>query len=246
VNQRFAELHWPGQSALGKRLRLFYSSPGTPPTEWLTITGIASNIVQNDRTRQAFEPIVYVPYTQQPQPNMFAFARSRVPPGSLATAVRREVYAMDPHLPVPALWPLDTRLDRAYAVERHTTSLFGGFAIVALLLAVVGLYCVVAHSVSRRTREIGIRLAIGASRRDIFALVLARGLSASGVGLLVGVGLWVAVNHLLRAQLAGVSPEDPIVLLAASSVLCIAAGLGAWLPARRAMQIDPVVALKAH
>ncbi len=244
VNQRFADRQWPGQSPLGKRLRLFSASPGAPPTPWLTVVGIASNIVQNDRTRQAFEPTLYVLYAQQPQPNMFAFARSRVPPGSLATAVRREVYAMDPQLSVPAVWPLDTRLDRAYAIERNTTVLFGGFAIVALVLAAVGLYGVVAHGVSRRTREIGIRLAVGATRRDILALFLGSGLSAVGGGLLVGLAMSVAVNQLLKSQLAGVSPADPLALVAASVVLVVAAGLGGWVPARRAADVDPVVALK--
>jgi ABC-type antimicrobial peptide transport system permease subunit len=175
---------------------------------------------------------------------MFAFARSHVPPASLATAVRREVYAMDPDLPVPALWPLHTRLDRAYALERNTTALLGGFALVALVLATVGLYAVVAHAVSRRTREIGIRLAVGATRGDIVALVFGRGLWAAGVGLPVGLAMSLAVNRLLKSQLAGVSPADPFALVAASLVLVVAAGLGCWLPAHRAARVNPVVALK--
>jgi putative ABC transport system permease protein len=243
VNQRFADLQWPGQPPLGKRLRLFSALPGAPPTEWLTVVGVASNIVQNDRTRQAFEPIVYVPYAQQPQPNMFAFARSQVPLATLATAVRREVYVMEPTLPVPALWPLRTRLDRAYALERNTTALLGGFAVVALVLATVGLYAVVAHAVSHRTREIGIRLAVGATRGNILALVFKRGLWAAGIGLLVGLPLSLAVNRLLQSQLAGVSPTDPFALMAASLVLVVAAVLGCWLPARRAARVNPVVAL---
>jgi predicted permease len=244
VNQRFADRQWPGQSPLGKRLRLFSGSPGTPPTPWLTVVGIASNIVQNDRTRQAFEPMVYLPYAQQPQPNMFAFARSHLPPSTLATAVRREVYAMDPVLPVPALWPLHTRLDRAYALERNTTVLLGGFALAALVLAAVGLYAVVAHTVSRRTREIGIRVAVGATRGDILALVFRRGLWAAGFGLPVGLAMSLSVNRLLKPQLASVSPADPFALAAASLILVVAAGLGCWLPARRAVRVDPVVALK--
>ncbi len=135
-------------------------------------------------------------------------------------------------------------IDRAYAIERNTTVLFGGFAIVALVLAAVGLYGVVAHGVSRRTREIGIRVAVGATRGDILALFLGRGLSAAGVGLLVGLAMSVAVNQLLKSQLAGVSPADPLALVAASVVLVVTAGLGAWVPARRAAQVDPVVALK--
>lgn len=244
VNQRFADRHWPGESPLGKRLRLFPSSPGAPPTAWLTVVGIASNIVQNDRTRQAFEPVVYVPYALKPQPNMFAFARSHVPPGSLAAAVRREIYAVDPQLAVPALTPLDARLARAYVMERNITALFGSFALIALVLAAVGLYAVVAHGVSRRTREIGIRLAVGATRRDIVALFVRGGLAPAGVGLLVGLTMSVAVNQLLKSQLAGVSPADPLALVVAAAVLVVTAVLGGWLPARRAARVDPVIALK--
>jgi predicted permease len=244
VNQRFADLQWPGQSPLGKRLRLFPAPPGAPPTAWHTVVGIASNIVQNDRTRQAFEPIVYVPYDQQPQSNMFAFVRSHVPPATVATAVRREVYGMDPQLAVAALWPLETRLARAYAIERNTTVLFGGFALVALLLAACGLFAVVAHGVSRRTREIGIRIAVGATRGDILALFVGSGLSAVGGGLVVGLATSVAVNQLLKSQLAGISPADPLALVVASAVLVVAAGLGGWVPACRAVRVDPVVALR--
>jgi predicted permease len=245
VNRRFADQQWPGQSPIGKRLRLFSGAPGVPPTAWLTVVGIASNIVQNDRTRQAVDPVVYVPFVQQPQPNMFAFVQSHVPPGTLATAVRREVYAMDPDIPVPALWPLYTRLDRAFALERNVTAVLGGLALVALGLAAVGLCAVVAHAVSRRTREIGIRVAVGATRRHILALVFGRGAWAAGIGLLVGLAMSLAVNPLLSSQLAGVSPADPLALMAASSALVVAAGLGCWLPARRAARVDPVIALRA-
>jgi predicted permease len=244
INQRLADVHWPGQSPVGKRLRLYSGLPGAPPTPWFTVVGMTSNIVQNDRTRQAVEPMVYVPYAQQPQPNMFAFTRSHVPPGALATALRREVYAMDPQLPVPALWPLETRLDREYAIERTTTVLFGGFALIALVLAAVGLYAVVAHATGRRTREIGIRVAVGATRRDILALVLGNGWLAAGLGLLVGLALSAGVNQLLTSQLAGVSPTDPLALVVASVVLIVTAGVGGWLPAHRATRVDPVVALK--
>lgn len=243
VNQRFADLQWPNESPLGKRLRLFPASPAQPTM--VTIVGVASNIVQNDRTRQTFEPMVYVPYAQHPQPNMFAFARTRVPPGTLVPAVRRDLYAMDPLLSVPAVWPLDTRFDRAYALERQMTLLVGAFAAVALVLAAVGLSGVVAHAVSRRTREIGIRLAVGATWRDIVALVAGRGVSAAVAGLLAGLVLSIAVNQLLKSQLTGVSPADPIALGSAAVVLAVAAVLGCWLPARRAVRVDPVVALRS-
>jgi hypothetical protein len=146
VNQRFVDTHWPGQSAIGKRLLLDAATAPATGRRWVTVVGVTSNIGQNDRTRQSFEPMLYLPYAQQPQANMFLFTRSRNPDANIAGALRAVVFARDPNLPVPALWSLRERLGRAYAVERQTTAVLGGFAAVALALASVGLYTVVAHA----------------------------------------------------------------------------------------------------
>jgi putative ABC transport system permease protein len=131
-----------------------------------------------------------------------------------------------------------------YRYRAITGVLFLTCAAVALLLASVGLYAVVAHSVSRRTQEIGIRLAIGATARDIVALVFRQGLRPSAAGLGIGLAASYAVNRALEAQLVQVSPADPLALASASAVLASAAVLGCWIPARRAMRVDPVVALR--
>ncbi len=242
VNQAFASRHWPSEDPLGKRLRLFGSESESSP--WLTVVGVVSNVVQNDRTRQAFDPLVYVPYEQHAQPNMFAFVRTNVAPANLAAAVRREIYAMDPMLPVPALWPLSERFDRAYGFERNVASLLLFFAGVALLLASVGVYTTISCATTRRVREIGVRLAIGATGRDILKLVFRQETLPVVAGLIIGLAVSLAVTRLLRSQLIGVSPADPITLAGASSVLGLCAALGCWMPARRAMRVDPVVALK--
>ena len=131
----------PGRSPLGERFRLRAESPGTPPGPWHIVVGVASNVVQDDRTRQATEPITYLAHAQHPQPNMFVFVRGRSAT-TLAAALRREIAAMDPALPVPALWPLELRLARGYALERNTTALLAIFAFVAVTLASTGLYAV--------------------------------------------------------------------------------------------------------
>ena len=244
VNQAFASRHWPGEDPLGKRLRLFGSESESSP--WLTVVGVVSNVVQNDRTRQAFDPLVYVPYEQHAQPNMFAFVRTNVAPANLAAAVRREIYAMDPRLPVPALWPLTERFDRAYGFERNVASLLLFFAGVALLLASVGVYTTISFATTRRVREIGVRLAIGATGGDILKLVFRQGTLPVVAGLIIGLAVSLAVTRLVRAQLIGVSPADPITLASASSVLGLCAALGCWMSARRAMRVDPVVALKCE
>jgi putative ABC transport system permease protein len=211
---------------------------------WLTVVGVVSNIVQNDRTRQTFDPLVYEPFSQRPGQYMFAFVRTSGTPGSLATAVRRQIYSMDPVLPVPALMPLAERLDRAYAFERNVTALLVSFAVVALLVASVGLYATISHSVTGRVQEIGIRMAIGAQGRDILNLVFKQGLPPVGIGLVLGLVASLAANRMLKSQLVGVSTADPVALTAASVVLVLFAALGCWIPARRATRVDPVVALR--
>jgi putative ABC transport system permease protein len=240
VNQRFAAKFWPGADPLGKRLRLF---DGTTPEAWMTVVGVVSNIVQNDATRQEFDPLIYLPYWQRPAATMWVLARTRVPPASLGTAFRREVQAVDSDLPIYGPFALAERLE-VNGNSRFYGALFLIFAAVALLLASVGLYAVLAHAVSQRTPEIGIRMAIGATADDIRRLVLRQGMIPLGVGLILGLAASFAVNRVLEAELVQVSPADPITLAVSSAVLVLSATLGCLVPARRAMRVDPVVALR--
>jgi putative ABC transport system permease protein len=242
VNQRFATTFWPGEGALGKRLRLF---DGTTPDAWLTVVGVVSNIVQNDPTGQRIDPLIYVPYRQKPRRGgMLALARTRVPPGSLGTAFRREIQALDSDVPFIGLSTLAERLKGNYRNNEFFGVLFSMFAAIALLLASVGLYAVVAHSVSQRTQEIGIRTVMGATTRDILRLVFKQGMLPVGIGLTIGLPAALAVTPILKSQLVSVSPTDPITLLVASGVLVLSATLGCCIPARRAMRVDPAVALR--
>jgi putative ABC transport system permease protein len=240
VNERFADNFWPGEDPLGKRLRLF---DGATPEAWLTVVGVVSNIVQNDATRQEFSPLIYLPYRQKPAGTMWVFARTRVPPGSLATAFRREVQTLDADLPIYGPFAMAERLE-VYWNSRFYGVLFLMFAAIALLLASIGMYTVIGHSVSQRTQEIGIRIAIGATARDIRKLVLTQGMLPLGIGLTIGLAASFAVNRVLRAELVQVSPADPIALVVASAALVLSAALGCLIPARRAMRVDPVVALR--
>jgi predicted permease len=240
VNQQLANKFWPGQEALGQRLRLF---DGEMPGPWLTVVGVTSNIIQNDQTRQKFNPVLYLPYRQRAVTALWVFARTGVPPGELATALRRQVRALDPNLPIYGPFALLDHLD-VYWDNRFYGILFLIFAGIALLLASVGLYTVIAQSVSQRTQEIGIRMAIGASAGDIRKLILLQGLLPLGIGLAAGLTASLAVNRLLRSMLVNVSPSDPVTLAVASAALILAATLGCLIPARHAMRVDPVVALR--
>ena len=249
VNQRFASQHWPGENALGKRFRLFN---GKTAEAWRTVVGIASNIVQNDNTGQVFEPVVYVPFRQKPSADMAVLARTRVPPGSLESAFRHEIQAMDSELviysglgSIEGPKPLtDSLALNNYWSQGVNAALFLIFSAIALLLASVGLYAVIAHSVSRRTQEIGIRMAVGASARDILKLVFVQGMFPLGIGLAIGLATSVAVDRVLKSELVAVSPTDPLTLIVAATVLILAAMLGCWIPARRAMRVDPMEALR--
>ena len=242
VNELFATTYWPGENPLGQRLRLFDEKT---PEAWLTVVGVAPNIVQNDATRQQFDPLVYLPYRQTPVRGMWVVARTRVPPGTLATTFRREVQALDSDLPIwLGPFTLSDRLGEIYWNKRLYGVVFLIFAAIALVLASVGLYAVVAHSVSERTQEIGIRMAIGATSREILTLVFRQGIVQLGIGLTLGLVTSLAVNRILKAELVQVSPADPIALVIASVVLILSVALGCLLPARRALRVDPVVALR--
>jgi putative ABC transport system permease protein len=239
VNERFATRYWPGENPLGKRLRLF---DGKKPGAWLTVVGLAPNIVQNGAVRQ--DPLAYLAYTQNPTGNMEVMARTRVPPGRLVSAFRRAVQGIDSDLPVLGPRTLDERLEVNYWSNGLYGVLFLILAAVALLLASVGLYAVIAHSVTGRTQEMGIRMAIGATSRDVRRLIVAEGMRPVAIGLVLGLAASLAVNRALKSLLVQVSPADPAALAAASAILILAALLGCLIPARRAMRVDPVIALR--
>jgi hypothetical protein len=181
---------------------------------------------------------------QHAPPNLFAFVRTRVAPEALGGPVRRAIYAMDPGLPVPALWSLTERFARESAFERGTTAAFFAFALVALVVASLGVHAAVSNGVSQRTRDIGIRIAVGATASDVLALVVGRAAVPIAAGIAGGLAISAGANRLLASQLVGVSPADPLALAAACAVFAVAAAVSCWLPARRATRIDPAVALR--
>jgi putative ABC transport system permease protein len=246
VNQRFADAAWPGEDPMGKRLRLFR---GSTPGSWLTVVGVSSNIVQDDRTGQRIEPVIYQPFDQEPSTVLWVLARTQLPPASLMTSVRRSIEATDADFLVGpgnsgVVAPLDEILRNNYRANSVNGILFLIFAAIALLLASVGLHAVVAHSVSQRTHEIGIRTAMGGSARDIVALIMREGMLPVGIGLVVGLPAALALTPILKSQLVNVSPADGATLVVASVTLVVSGAIGCWLPSRRAIRVDPMVALR--
>jgi predicted permease len=239
VNHSFAAKFWPGENPAGKRLRLIDEGE---PQPWLTVVGIVPDIWQNDLRRE-FEPLIYLPFRQRPPSGMAVVARTLVPPAALGQAFRREVQAMDPNMPVFGLRTLDEEIRLHDWAVRVFGAMFTIFAAIAMLLAAVGLYAVIAHSVNRRTQEIGVRMALGATARNIVASVFAQGMRQVAVGLGVGLAAAFGLARLLRALLAGFQPDWATFAIVA--LLLVAAGaLACAIPARRATRVDAVVALR--
>lgn len=253
VNPHFAREHWPGANPLGKRFRLFDFS-GRKAEAWRTVVGVTSNIVQISYAGSESPDVVYVPYRQRFPFDVNILALTRVPPESLALSIRRDIQAMDSGLDIGAGTPTGAMEGPLPLSERFTTDrywsravnagLFLTFAAIALLLAAIGLYAVIAHSVSRATQEIGIRIALGATSRDIRRQVLWQGMLPAMIGLVTGLAASVGFDRVLQSQLFSVSSTDPATYAATSIVLIAVALLACLIPARRAMRVDPAVALR--
>lgn len=241
VNKAFAAKFWRGEDALGKRIRIIRNAT---PGQWLTIAGVVPDVLQNLRDNLRHDPLIYLRFAGEPQQRAYLLARTDMPPETLADEVRRQVQQVDPNLAVFEVRTLAQRM----AESRLSVSLLGGictiFAGIATLLASVGLYGVIAHAVSQRNREIGVRMALGASRGDIAKLVFWQASPPLVAGLAIGIVAALGSARLLRAALVGVTSTDPTAFGGALFILLVAAFLGCAIPARRAMRVDPMMALR--
>jgi putative ABC transport system permease protein len=241
VNRQFAQSFWHDENVLGKRLRFYKTDIAEP---WLTVVGVVPDISQDNQSRAKRSPLIYLPFRFEVSYDPFVAARTSVPPSTLKEVFRREVAAIDDNLPVLNLRTMEEQLERRNWPYRVFGSMFAIFAAIALALASVGLYAVMAHSVSQRTQEIGVRIALGARDRNILRLVFSEGMSQLAIGLVLGLAAALAVTKILKTLLVDVSPSDPLTFVSVALVLSAAAGLGCLIPARRAMRVDPVEALR--
>lgn len=240
VNEQFARRYLP-DGAMDRRIRLYADSV---PDVWMTVVGVAPDIVQR-RDLQQQDAVLYVPARQRPTAGMWLLARGRVETEALADGVRATLAALDPDLPLAdGPMVLADRLARNYQYRAVMATSFALFAAIALLLASLGLYAVMAHAVSERRREIGIRTAMGATVVDILGLVLTQGMKPIAAGIVGGIAAAVLLGRLLQAEFAQVTPSDPAMLAAASAILLAVSIAGCLVPARRALTVDPVTALR--
>ena len=240
----FAAKHWPGQSPIGARFR-FLEGPQRKPGPWISIVGVCGDIVQRPQEPDA-PPLVYLPHRLDAYSGMALLVRTSGDPAALAGPVRSVVQSLDQDLPLFDVRVLKDAVARNFWHVLVFGSLFLSFAAIALLMASVGLYAVIAQATARRTREIGIRMALGATAERIVRLVLSRGLAQLGIGLALGLAGAFATTSLLKTtrMLVRVSPQDPVVFAAVTALLIVIGLLACWLPARRAAALHPVRALR--
>lgn len=246
VNARFAALHFPDEDPIGRRIQLKATRPGDSTLEWVTIVGLAPNVRQRDADQdRSFDPVVYVPYASNPLTFTSILVRSPSDLSLVSSQLRDHVRALDPDLPLFNIITIDELLAADRWPFRVFGSMFSIFAVIALIMASVGLYAVTSRSVAQRTREIGVRMALGAEAREIWWLVTRRVSIQIGIGLLIGMIGAVGVGQLLRS-LIQVSATDPLTMIAVPLLLLLVAFGASVVPARRAMRLDPVAALRAE
>jgi predicted permease len=235
VNQRLARMMWPDQSPIGQRL--------TYKADTLEVVGVARDI----KGRNLFEPpgpMMYLPLSQYYQRAVVVHVRGPAAIPALAAAVDREVHALDPDLPVYSVKALDEHVFATLTPQRLLAYLISAFGVLALVLTGVGLYGLLSYTVTERTPEIGIRMALGATKKEIVSLFLSQGLRLTLVGMALGLAAAASLTRLMRSILFGVTPLDPPTLVSVAMLLITAASVACYVPACRAARSDPNSALR--
>ena len=250
VNQEFARKNWPNENPIGKRIRLGAGKeligPETAQSRWHTIVGVIGNVKQYGLDRRTVAT-VYRPFAQIGRPMLrrdLVIRTAMRDPLMVTEAVRKAVAAADPEQAVADFYTMDHRLTGRLATRQISMVLLGIFAALALSLGAIGIYGVVAYWVAQRTREIGVRIALGATAGQVLQLVLGRAAALLGIGLAIGLAAFLALAHFLQTMLFGVGTGDALVYAAVILVLSAATALASYVPARRAARIDPMTALR--
>ena len=240
ISEALARRYFPNQDPLGKQLNFGFPPDGDAPRE---IVGIVGD-VRDDSLGQAPGPMRYVPFAQAPFWGAQVIVRSSLSPSSVAASIRKATHDIDKDLPVTDIETLPEALSASVAQPRFRMLLLGLFGVIALLLAAVGIFGVLSYSVARRTHEIGIRMALGATPGKILRLVLTESARLVLVGLVVGILVALGVTRYLSTLLFAVHPADPLTFLGVAVLLTAVALLACYVPARRAMRVDPIVSLR--
>ena len=239
VNEATARQYWPGQEAVGKRLK--YGNVN----QFAEVVGVVRNIRDKSLIADP-RPAIYVPLQQYYMPDITLHVRTASESQTMLAALRREIQTLDATMPVYNLMTLAEQKDGTLYTERLAAALLTVFGVVAMVLAAIGLYGVLSYAVTERTRELGIRTALGARRRDLVRLVAGQGLTLTLIGSVIGVGAALALTRLIENLLFGVSPTDPLTFVMIPLLLAAVTLVACWVPARRATRVDPLVALRTE
>jgi hypothetical protein len=243
INETMARQFWPHEDPIGQTVTHDLTIlPAQPPTR--QIVGIVGD-VRHFALAESFEPQMFIPHLQMPWPSMALLIRTSLPPGRFNAAVRDAVHTLDATLPVPAARPMDRVIADAVGEPRFRAWLVGLFAAAAVLLAMVGLYGTIAFTIHQRTRELGLRMALGASPQQTMRLVLASGIMLAGVGTALGTAAALTVTRVLTTMLFGVGPTDAKTFIIVPAAVIVVAAAACYVPARRIRAIEPLRALSA-
>jgi predicted permease len=240
INERMSTRYWPNEDPIGRRITLGLPRPDNP---WIVIIGVARDVPHRAVDSKP-EPDWYASRLVTPQRHRYVFVRSALPATTLVAALRKEVTAIDPHQPISSVKTMDQVISTTTAPRRFNAWLLGVFAAIALVLATLGIYSVISYSITLRTQEIGIRMALGANRPAILMMVLRKGVVLTLIGTAIGLAGAFALTRWMSSLLFGVSASDPATYMITLLVALIAALLACWIPARRATHVDPLVALR--
>ncbi len=241
INNAMAKKYWPGEDPIGKQITM-----GSPWGKELTVVGVVADI-KHISMREEPAPEMFVPFTQHPWPSMLVAhlaLRTRTDPATMAQSVREAIRSVDPELPLAKVATLSALVDDSMAQPRFSMLLVASFGALAILLASIGLYGVISYSVAQRTREIGIRMALGAGRHEVFRMILGQGTKLAGLGIAIGVVAAFGAARMMTSFLYGVEADDPLTFAGVPLFLLAIALLACYIPARRAMRVDPMTALR--
>lgn len=241
ISEAMANRYWPNQDPIGKRLG--YVEEFSDKQEWLQIVGVVGDVRHKALETEAM-PEVYFPYKQSPGNFMNLVVRTTSDPMSMVPAIRSQILSVDKDQPVSDIMTMDQRVAKSVAAKRFVMFLLGTFSILALGLAAVGIYGVMAYLVTQRTQEIGVRMALGAQKRDVLKLVVMKGMALAIIGAGIGLVASLALTRVMRGLLFEVTPTDWLTFVIASTVLLTVALLACYIPARRATKLDPLIALR--
>jgi putative ABC transport system permease protein len=242
ISQSFARAYFQNENPIGKKLVFGFFGTRPVPRE---IVGVVANVRDANLTKQP-EPMMYVPFAQAPFWGSEVVVKSTLPTSAIVASLRQVVQSIDKNLPVTDIASMPEMIDESMAQPRFRTWLLGLFGVIALLLAGAGVFGVVSYSVARRTREFGVRAALGASPAEIARMVVSEGLGIAGTGLIAGFAIALALVRLLRSELYGVGVYDPGTFIATAAILMSIALAASLVPAWRAVRVDPMVALRSE